>query len=379
MVREERLKRITFDFETRSACDLKKAGAYKYSLDSTTQPTCLAFTSVRGVQLMPFQEINKQYEDLAFSFQQSWEHCINQGYEFSAHNAFFERCIYENILVKRYGWPHIPFRQYRCTAAKAAACALPRNLAGAGEAMNLPVQKDRRGYQAMMLTCKPTKQWNAWNKYAGKIPGKPKMFLDPEDAPEVWKILYDYCKIDVEAEEALDKSLPDLNPIEQEIWFLNQELNWRGLRIDIPLVKKIVSIMEVENKKRLQELDKLTMGLVTKPGATKSIIEFLELEGVKLKNLQKKTVEDKLGDFDLSKDSRTLLELRKALSLTSTKKYESFLSRANDDGRVRDILLYHGASTGRDSGTGVQVHNLPRPLIKQKEIDYIISVLQSAE
>jgi DNA polymerase len=71
-----------------------------------------------------------------------------------------------------------------------------------------------------------------------------------------------------------------------------------------------------------------------------------------------------LKDGKVSGDMRRLLEIRKALSKTSTKKYQSFLNRSGDDHRVRDILLYHGASTGRDTGTGIQPHNFPRGAIK---------------
>lgn len=371
-------RRVVFDFETRSCSDLRKEGAYKYSLDPTTQPTCLAvkFVGVPNQMFLTLKEVNSPWRKVPEGFRYHWQKCIEDDYEFTAHNAFFERCIYENILVKRYGWPVIPDVQYRCTAAKAASCALPRNLEGAGAAMNLSVQKDKRGYAAMMATCKPTRAWTAWLKSSDKIirntrpnhlagiDKPPKIFLEPEDAPEVWNTLYEYCKIDVKAEEALDNALPDLSPEEQEIWHLNQELNWRGLRVDVPTIKKIVGIMDVESKKKLKELDSLTMGLVTKPNSVKSIMAFLEIEKVKLPNLRKQTVEDKLNDFDLSKDSHKLLELRKALSLTSTRKYQSFLARSNADERVRDIVLYHGASTGRDTGTGVQPHNFPRGLIK---------------
>lgn len=311
-----------------------------------------------------------------------WKAWIVQGHEFSAHNAFFEFCIYTNILVKRYGWPSIPFRQFRCTAAKAAACALPRNLEGAGAAMRLSTQKDKRGYVAMMATCKPTKQWNAWTKAraeikAGKKVGpkkialanqkEPPVFLEPEANPGVWETLYTYCMIDVQTEELLDIALPDLIPNEQEIWFLNQQLNWRGVRIDIPLVKKIVGILEIESKKKLEELDDLTIGLVTKPGARRSILEFLALDGIELPDIRAKTVEDAIQKGGLSPDMNRLLEIRQALSKTSTKKYQAFLDRAGTDDRVRDILLYHGASTGRDTGTGIQVHNFPRGAIR---VDY---------
>jgi DNA polymerase len=378
--------RFTGDFETRSKCELKKAGAYKYSLDPSTQPTCFAF-KIHGeptMYFLDFAAINRPWSDQPESLRRLWTRLIETGFLFTAHNAFFERCIYENILVRRYGWPKIDSRQFRCTAAKAAACALPRALDNAGSAMKLVIQKDRRGYQAMMATCKPTRHWKAYNdaqaktfaaKFNPKLRitektkkilslGEPPVFLEPEMSPEVFKVLYTYCKIDVRAEEALDDALPDLIPSEQEIWHLNQTLNWRGLRIDIPTVKKIVGIMAEESTKKLKELDSLTMGLVTKPGARKSILDFLALEGIELPDLKAKTVDDKLKSFDLSEDMHRLLEIRKALSMTSTKKYQAFLNRAGDDDRVRDILLYHGASTGRDTGTGIQPHNFPRGLIR---------------
>lgn len=350
---------------------MKLAGAYKYSLDPSTRPTCLAF-KVSGeptLYFLPFEVIERPWKSLPQKLKDIWTRFILEGYLFSAHNAFFETCIYKNVLVKRLGWPDIPFRQFRCTAAKAAACALPRNLEGAGAAMALQIQKDKRGHAAVMATCKPTAQWNNWKKKFGKGKAEswdePPMFREPDAEPEVFQVLYRYCKIDVLAEEQLDDVLPDLNKDEQEIWFLNQKLNWRGLRIDIPTVKKIVGIMETESRKKLKELDALTMGLVTKPGARKSILEFLALEGIELPDLRAKTVEDRLKDKTLSADMKQLLEIRKALSKTSTKKYVGMIARAMpDDHRVRDILLYHGASTGRDTGVGLQPHNFPRGVIK---------------
>lgn len=375
------IKRVVFDFETRSRSNLKKEGAYKYSLDPTTQPTCLAF-KIRGnptVYFLPFEVVNRKWADQDPKLRELWSPLIGEGYEFAGHNAFFEFCVYTNILVSRYGWPMIPQKRYRCTAAKAAACALPRNLEGAGAALKLSTQKDKRGYVAMMQTCRPTKKWNAWKTLQEKIAAgarlteksklkalepEPPVFLEPDTAPEVFQVLYAYCKIDVRSEELLDETLPDLIPSEQEIWHLNQRLNWRGLRVDLPTVKKIVDIMAVESNRKLKELDSLTMGLVTKPGARKSILEFLALEGIELPDLKAKTVDDKLKGFELSENMHRLLEIRKALSMTSTKKYHAFLSRANEDERVRDILLYHGASTGRDTGSGIQPHNFPRGMIK---------------
>ena len=374
------LKRLVIDFETRSKSPLKREGAFKYSLDPTTRPTCMSFKiwGRQKVYFLDFYGVNKHWEDVDREFRTTWMKCLEEGYLFTAHNAFFELCIYENVSVKRYGWPEIPRRQYRCSAAKAAACALPRNLAGAGEAMNLRVQKDKRGMIAVMLSCKPTRQWNAWKKANDELAAgkrmtakrvglaraeEPPMFITPESHPDVFRDLYAYNIIDTRAEEELDSKLPDLHPVEQEIWFLNQKLNWRGLNVDISTVKKIVGILNDESKIRLKELDSLTMGLVTKPGARKKILEFLALDDIVIPDIKAKTVDDLLKEGKVNGDMKRLLELRKELSKTSTRKYQSFLDRAWDDGRVRDILMYHGASTGRDTGTGVQPHNFPRGVI----------------
>src|ERR1035438_6504304 len=109
-------KRLIFDFETRSACDLKKAGAYRYSVDPTTEPTCLAVKFVGRSEryFLRFEEVNQSWKDVSPIFKDGWMAALIDKYEFSAHNLFFDRCIYENILVKRFNWPQIPERQYRC-------------------------------------------------------------------------------------------------------------------------------------------------------------------------------------------------------------------------------------------------------------------------
>jgi len=375
-------RKIVFDFETRSVSNLKREGAFKYGLDPSTQPTCLAFkiAGAPKVYFLDFKLVNAYWRDLPSSLKSLWQGFVNEGALFVAHNAGFETAIYKLILVGRYGWPDIPFNSFRCTAAKAAACGLPRSLEGAGSALNLNVQKDKRGFVAMMATCKPTKAYNAWLKAvyevdAGKRVSEkkralaysppPKKFLEYDDNPQVWETLYEYCKIDILTEEALDNALPDLIESEQRVWFLNQQINWRGFRCDTSTIFKIKSIMDRDSKIKLEELDALTMGLVTKPGARASILEFLALEGIELPDIRANTVANALKNGDLPDDMRRLLTIRQELSKTSNKKYQAFLDRAHRiDDRCRDILLYCGAHTGRDAGTGINPQNFPRGLIK---------------
>lgn len=346
-------KRVTIDFESRSRANLKKTGAYKYALDPSTQPTCLAI-KLHGQKpfLMPFGEINKHWKDLPTVFHLSWERLIREGVLFSAHNAFFEQCIYNLILVARLGWPKIPPHLWRCTAAKAAACALPRSLEKAGAALKLLVQKDLNGRRIMLKLCKPRKDGAFW---------------EPHEVPEDFAAQDRYCIQDTIVEEMVDDALPDLSPQEQELWFHDQLVNSRGIYVDLPVVKKIISMREKETAKMMKEADSLTTGFLENINSRNQILEYLATEGFELPNLQSKTVEEYLTNGRINGDAKRILEIRKALSKSSTKKYDAFLNRACQDRRVRDNLLFHGASTGRWGGLGVQPQNFPRGFIKDTD------------
>lgn len=357
--------RTILDFETRSTVDLRKSGAYLYSVHPSTRVTCTAWKerADRLHTLLPFEMMTLHWKLLPAHIQRDWMLSARQGVVV-AHNAGFERAIYENVLVARQGWPAIDPSRWRCTAARAATCALPRALGDVGAVLQLTTQKDKGGMIAMQRTCKPTRDWNDWNK-KGRHLGQPEpeQFISPDSHAHVFEELYRYCGQDVLTEELLDKKLPDLTDDEFAVWQFNLELNFRGYRVDEAAIRKIVAILESEEKVKLRELDELTMGLITKPGARASILEFLAVEGTVLPDIRANTVADALEGKKLSPIGRQLLELRKTLSKTSTRKYQAFLNRLHRDGRVRDNLLYHGASTGRDSGTGVQIQNFPRPVI----------------
>jgi DNA polymerase len=62
----------------------------------------------------------------------------------------------------------------------------------------------------------------------------------------------------------------------------------------------------------------------------------------------------------LSERVREALQLRLASNRSSTAKLNTILARRNDDGRIRGIIQYYGANTGRFAGRAVQPHNFPR-------------------
>ena len=381
--------KVTVDFETISDVNLKKTGAYEYSMGPKTFATCFGIKANNSPKLyfLDYYKMRTPFKKLPESFQNIWIEFILGEYVFSAHNAFFEQCIYNNILVKRFGWPAIGLKKWRCTAAKAAAVAIPRNLQDAGAVMNLKTQKDFEGHRVMMKLCKPRSVWVKWKKDYDKfvkrgwgipneiICSEPVQFWTPETAPEDYAILYKYCKIDVLAEEELDAKLPDLNEQEQRLWFLDQKINLRGVQVDMPAVKKISDIMAAESKTMGKELDVLTMGLVSSGNARNQILEFLKLEDIEMPDLKAKTVDDFLANGKVTGDAKKLLEIRRALSKASTAKYQKFIWCAESDGRARDLFLYHGASTGRWGGKNVQPQNFPRGVIK--DIEHAIDCIKN--
>jgi DNA polymerase len=363
--RGRNLTKITTDFETRSDANLKKVGAYEYSAHDSTLATCLGFKSDKSktCHLLKFHQMQKHWDEQPEGFKAVWFDWIaDPDVVFSAHNAFFEQCIYENVLVRRLGWPRIPTSKWRCTAAKAAAVAIPRNLADAGAVMRTATQKDYEGHRVMLKLCKPTAAWVKWAKK--KPTGEPEKYHTAENSPEDYAKLYHYCKIDVISEELLDASLPDLTPFEQQLWFIDQAMNLRGIQVDMPLVNKISQIMASESKTMNKELDVLTMGLVSSGNARAAILDFLTLEGIKLPDLRAKTVDDFIKNGKATGDAEAVLKIRRSLSKSSTAKYQTFKMRGASDGRVRDLLLYHAASTGRWGGKGIQPQNFPRGIIK---------------
>jgi hypothetical protein len=136
---------LHLDFETRSACDLKKAGAYRYAEDPTTDVWCCCYARGRDPVKVwlpgdPFPDEMREQ--------------IDEGGQFIAHNYTFERAI--NLFVmRRHGWPVIPLELWDCTAVRAAAMALPRALDVVARVLRLPERKDNSGKLLMLKMARP--------------------------------------------------------------------------------------------------------------------------------------------------------------------------------------------------------------------------------
>lgn len=335
--------RVYIDFETRSTFDLKKVGSWVYSRGPTTSVLCLAYAIGDGpVQLLPRPFFTEYRGDIP---QGLLEAIKNPEVLFVAHNSGFEQDIWENILYHRYGWPLIGIKRWRCTMAKALSLALPASLEKCSMALGLEIQKDIEGSRLLPIISKPRR------------PSKhnPDIWFQDRDRLER---LYEYCKTDVVVERLIDQELPDLPHFEQQVWFMDQEMNRRGLRVDMELVEAAISIFEKYNIEQTSLLSHITEGEVEKPTHITAMKKWIQKQGIEIDSLDKEHV-DKLLKTDLPEVIKKVLLIRKGTSNSSVKKYHALKRTTDSDGRTRRYLAYHFATTGRWAGRGFQPQNLP--------------------
>ena len=376
--------KLFIDFETRSAVDLRKSGMYRYAEDPTTDVLCLAVKTQHlygPPQLWVPEKFAKLVEGVDTVTQDQLLEIVKKATEIHAHNAGFERCMWTNIMVKRYGFPEIPLRLWRCTAAKAAAMNIPRSLDQACKVLGLPT-KDKVGYNIMLTMCKPhaplkkDKEWLAENGYQphpeykqGFVKGDDLWFRWKEK-PEDFQANCKYCLNDVEIEYALDQALPELSESELAVWRMDQTINDRGVHVDLPATKAIVAGLAEYQGKLSADLVKLTHGQVTKASEVAKLQTWLKTRGLDLPDAQLSTVEAALQEEIADPTVRRVLEIRKSISkATSCSKYDAILRAVCADSRIRGMLLYYGAqATGRWSSRLVQLQNLPRGTMGMEEI-----------
>lgn len=348
---------IHLDFETRSACNIWDTGSWVYSQHPTTEILCLAYAIDDGpVKILTYEQfINPIHFGMPCD---DLFEAIKDGQLLCAHNALFEESIWRNIMVPVYGFPQVPIKQWRCTAAKAAARSLPRSLKDVGKALNAPILKSEEGYRTMIKLCKP-KADGTWHE-------------NEEDMQK----LYAYCIQDVEAERCIDQILPDLTPTEQNIWFLDQLINMRGIYVDRDAIQKAISVSESYALSVKALVENVSNGALDGVSRRMAVLEWCRNQGVPIEGYAKSDVKTVLDRTQLPTAVRTVLEAKLQLGKTSVTKYKTMLESCSDDNRIRDLFVYHGASTGRWAGKLIQIQNLPKGTVK--DTDQCIQILKQS-
>lgn len=362
-LKPRKIKKATVDFETRSHLPIK-VGAWKYSRHFSTEVMCLSWCLDDGpVHLWHPAYAHLGIEEEGAEELQELFDAIASGCLVEAHNAFFEQCIWMNVCEPWLGWPAVPLRQWRCSAAKASMHALPRALEEACIVMGCIEQKDTAGSKIMKKLSKP-KKGGGWVESVAEF-----------------EALWAYNKQDVRAEHDLSSQLDDLVPLEQEMWFMDQEVNFRGVLADRQLCEKALALvdeMKRQNNLRFEEITGLRSA-----SQRKEFTKWIEAKGLVLPNTQGETMRrilekhEKAQELDFPWESRDCLEDEVAEALrivyennrTSTRKYDTALKVMDDeDDRIRGSIMYWGAErTARWAGRLIQPHNFPRGVIKDMD------------
>ena len=349
---------VSIDFETRSAVDLRKTGVYKYASDPSTDIWCMAYKAPWSddVQVwLPSDELDPRLA--------GW---IIGGGLLSAWNANFERTIWNEIMTERYEWPPTKIKQWRCTMAQASAMGLPRALGQAASVLGVEEQKDKAGAALMLRMARPRKV-NADGSYT---------WWNTKDKIDT---LVAYCVQDVKTELSVAATLNDMPDSERRLYQLDQRINDRGVKVDLDLIERVSKLANSASENIDAEIKRLTNGQVKAATNAMDLTAWLRSYGLQVKSVDKQTVTRMLSVEKLHPIIKQVLRLRQDGAKSSTAKYEAMVNAANADDRMRGLLMYHGAATGRWSGRLVQPQNFPRPQKKQAELDEIIAKLKADE
>ena len=341
------MKSISIDLETRSSVDISKSGVYRYAEAEDFEILIFGYAVDAGetqvIDLANGETIPKEILDALTD-----ESVIKWAF-----NANFERVCLSRYLSDL-GIDLDPFRDnhqlstecarflsprsWRCTMIWSAYMGLPLSLASVGRVLGLEEQKMTEG--------------KALIRYFSTPP-----FHEPTG--EKWELFKSYNRRDIEVEMAIQKRLSKY-PVPQSVWeeyVLDQEINDRGIRLDMPLVENAVQIDEITKNQLMDRLKNLT-GLEN-PNSVAQMKEWLRDYGVETESLDKKSVTALLKT--VQSPVSDVLVLRQQLAKSSVKKYQAMRNAACADSRARGMFQFYGANrTGRFAGRIVQLQNLPQ-------------------
>lgn len=341
------MQKINIDIETFCEADLPKCGVYRYCDHPSFEIQLFSYAVDGGevitIDLANGEEIPKEIIEAIKD-----ESVIKQAY-----NAQFER-----VCLSRYLGRRISAKKWHCTMVHALYLGMGGSLALVGQTLGIEKQKLEEGRDLIRyfaIPCKPTKANG----------GRTRNY--PKDNEEKWERYKAYNRRDVEAEMEISKRMSSV-PVPEYIWkkyVLDQDINDRGIAIDIDFVKNAIKCDAELRKKYLDRASYLT-GLEN-PNSPIQLKDWLKSQGVQMEGMTKAEVQEKAELCD--GDAKEVLQLRQLLSKSSVKKYGAMEKCRCDDGRAHGLLQFYGANrTGRWAGRLVQVQNLPQNHISDLEL-----------
>ena len=353
----DKMKTLSIDIETYSGCDLSKCGVYKYT-ESPDFDILLFACAVDDGEVTVY--------DLA-SGDTLPEHILSALTDDTvikwAFNANFERICISAWLRRNYPERFVSYStpddtvgnyldpsSWRCSMVWSAYMGLPLSLEGVGAVLGLEEQKMKEGKDLIRYFCVPCRPTKSNGGRTRNLPA---------DAPEKWDVFKTYNRRDVEVELNIKRRLANY-PVPDFLWdeyHLDQEINDRGIAIDMDVVENAICFDELSKVELTGELKRLT-GLEN-PNSVQQMKGWLSENGLVTDTLGKKAVAEMIKDAP--EDLAEVLGLRQKLAKSSVKKYQAMQNAVCLDGRARGMFFFYGANrTGRWAGRLIQLQNLPQ-------------------
>ena len=353
------METISIDIETYSGNDLNKCGVYKYvqhpDFDILLFGYALDGGEVHVVDLAAGEEIPEEIvaalsdEDVTkWAFNSNFERVCLSEWLRRNHPEHFTSYSAEGDSVGEYLDP----RGWKCSMIWSAYMGLPLSLSGVGAVLGLEEQKLKEGKDLIRYFCVPCKPTKSNGGRTRNL---------PEHDPEKWERFKFYNRRDVEVEQSIQKKLqnfmvPDF--VWEEFW-LDQEINDRGILLDLTLVKNAIALDEISKDKLSDAMKDLTE--LENPNSVAQMKQWLSDQGVEAESLGKKDVAKMIADEDIDEDVTEALRLRQQLAKSSVKKYQAMQTAVCNDGRARGMFQFYGANrSGRWAGRIIQLQNLPQ-------------------
>ena len=334
---------LSIDIETYSDIPLQKTGVYRYCESPNFEILLFGYSidsgPVQVVDLACGEHIPK--EVLAALEDDSvikW-----------AFNAAFER-----VCLSRYlGYPtgeYLDPESWHCSMVWAATMGLPLSLEGVGAVLGLEKQKLTEGKELIKYFCQPCLPTKANGQRTRNR---------PFHAPDKWELFKRYNARDVEAEMGIQQKLSKF-PVPPQVWEeydIDQEINDRGVRIDMELVEQAIQ-MDARSRQELTDAMK-RMTALENPNSVQQMKQWLSDNGMETDSLGKKVVAELLKTAP--PELAEVLTLRQQLAKSSVRKYQAMEKTVCSDNRARGMFMFYGANrTGRFSGRNIQLQNLPQ-------------------
>lgn len=348
---------LEIDIESFSSVDLKKCGVYKYA-ESPDFEILLFGVSVDGGDVTVYdlasgdtvpEEIIRALSDdsvIKWAYNASFERICLSVWLRRNYPQHFSSYSIEGDTVRNYLAPS----SWRCSLVWGAYMGLPLSLEGIGKVLKLENQKMAEGKALIRYFCVPCKPTKANGGRTRNL---------PEHDQVKWSTFIAYNKRDVETEMAIQQKLSKF-PVPEFLWeeyHLDQEINDRGIQLDMALVEQAIAIDERSREELSAKMRQLTA--LENPNSVQQMKEWLTKHGLEVDSLDKKAVKELLKT--VPSELAEVLELRRQLAKSSVKKYQAMQNAVCADGRARGMFQFYGANrSGRWAGRLIQLQNLPQ-------------------